>query len=277
MASITQRREVTDTKWDHEFHTLRRENLFQNPPTDKSAYPALRAAIAPHIDSFNALFCENGLISEGIADIGTKTMLDGDDNKGPAGKNSLNIRVKSVFVEKSMLPLSNKFSTRNREIMPAECRERHVTYRGKMGATFEYQVNDGDWKSMTRDLGQLPLMLLVGPADEGRLLAKLIITVESLPLGERFTCTARSQEGGGRRIGRLLRGQRYRKADPSASSESQEFPNGHRASIVRRKRSSILEIWYAHAFSTTRSDITNKCPTLPQRRKCHVPFLVAEE
>lgn len=153
----------TDTKWDHEFHTLRRENLFRNPPKDRSAYPALKAAIAPHIESFNALFGAEGLIAQGLLDIGTKTYLDGDDRDGPAGKNSLKIRVKEVFVQKSVLPPSNKFSVKNRDILPAECRERHVTYRGKMSARFEYQINNDDPKTFERDLGQLPLMLMVCP------------------------------------------------------------------------------------------------------------------
>jgi DNA-directed RNA polymerase I subunit RPA2 len=158
----------TNTTWDHEYHTLRREHLFRNPPKDRSAYPALKAAIAPHIESFNALFGADGLIAQGLLDIGTKTYLDGDDREGPAGKNSLKIRVKEVFVEKSMLPASNKFSTKNREILPAECRERHVTYRGKMSARFEYQINNGDTKEFVRDLGQLPLMLMVCVGIESR-------------------------------------------------------------------------------------------------------------
>ena len=61
-----------------------------------------------------------------------------------------------------MLPASNKFSTRNREILPAECRERHVTYRGKLSARLEYRINNGDSKEVIRELGQLPIMLLVG-------------------------------------------------------------------------------------------------------------------
>ncbi|PBP21252.1 beta and beta-prime subunits of DNA dependent RNA-polymerase [Diplocarpon rosae] len=150
----------TDTRWSCEYDTLRRENLFRNPPNDHSAYPALKAAIAPHIESFNAIFGENGTISQAILDIGEKTYLDGDDRKGPAGKNSLKIKVVEVFVEKSVLPASNKFSTKNREILPAECRERHVTYRGKMSAKFEFRINDGDPRTFIRDLGQLPLMLM---------------------------------------------------------------------------------------------------------------------
>jgi DNA-directed RNA polymerase I subunit RPA2 len=33
------------------FDTLRRENLFRNPPTDKTAYPTLAAAVDPHIEA----------------------------------------------------------------------------------------------------------------------------------------------------------------------------------------------------------------------------------
>lgn len=150
----------TNTKWTHEFDTIRREKLFRDPPKDHSAYPALTAAVAPHIESFNALFEKDGLIAQGLLDIGSKTYLDGDDRLGPSGKNRLTVRIKEVFVEKSMLPPSNKFSTKNREILPAECRERHVTYRGKMSARMEYSINNGDPKEFIRDLGQLPLMLM---------------------------------------------------------------------------------------------------------------------
>jgi len=152
----------TDTKWSYEYETLRRENLFRNPPKDHTAYPALKAAISPHIESFNALFGENGTIAQGLLDIGEKVYIDGDDRTGPAGKNIMRIKVKEVFVEKSMLPMSNKFSTRNREIFPAECRERHVTYRGRMSAKFEFRINNGDPKEFVRDLGQIPLMMMVG-------------------------------------------------------------------------------------------------------------------
>lgn len=151
----------TDTNWTHEFDTLRRENLFRNPPTDYTAYPSLAAAIKPHIDSFNALFEKDGLIAHGLRDIGTKTFLDGDEGHAPATRNKLSIRIKDVFVEKSKLPASNKFSTKNREILPAECRERHVTYRGRLSARLEYWINSEDPKEFIRDLGQIPIMLMV--------------------------------------------------------------------------------------------------------------------
>lgn len=161
MAPVKTKKGGTNTKWTADFDTLRREHLFRNPPTDHSAYPALQAAIEPHINSFNALFEKDGLVAQGLKDIGAKTYLDGDERTGPAGKNKLTVRVKEVFVEKAQLPPSNKYSTRNREILPAECRERHVTYRGKMSARLEYRINGGDPVEFIRDLGQIPLMLKV--------------------------------------------------------------------------------------------------------------------
>ena len=161
MAPATSKKGGTNTKWSTEFDTLRRENLFRNPPKDHSAYPALQAAIEPHVNAFNALFEKDGLVSQGLKDIGAKTYLDGDDRAGPAGKNRLTVRVKDIFVEKAQLPASNKYSTRNREILPAECRERHVTYRGKMSAKLEYRINGGDPVEFIRELGQLPIMLKV--------------------------------------------------------------------------------------------------------------------
>lgn len=161
MAPVKTKRGGTNTKWSSDFDTLRREELFRNPPKDHSAYPMLQAAIEPHINSFNAVFEKDGLLAQSLKDIGAKTYLDGDERLGPAGKNKLTVRIKEVFVEKAMLPASNKFSTRNREIMPAECRERHVTYRGKMSARLEYRINGGDPVEFIRELGQIPLMLRV--------------------------------------------------------------------------------------------------------------------
>ena len=142
----------TNTKWSSDFDTVRRENLFRNPPQDHSAYPALQEAVRPHIESFNALFDHGKLIEAGLRDIGTKTFV------GP-GKDKFSVRVREVFLGKAQLPASNKHSTTNRLIYPAECRERHATYRGKLSAKLEFKVNNGEWKETVRELGQVPLML----------------------------------------------------------------------------------------------------------------------
>ncbi|KAK4034166.1 DNA-directed RNA polymerase I subunit RPA2 [Parachaetomium inaequale] len=153
--------ERTNTSWDHEYNTLRREKLFRNPPTDQTAYPALQLAVDPHIESFNALFRTDGtpgLLDHALAEIGTKTFLDGDDRAAPAGKNKLTVRYKSVTLQRSQVPPSNKFAKR-REIFPAECRERHVSYRGKLTAVLEFSINDGEPQEFVRELGQMPIMV----------------------------------------------------------------------------------------------------------------------
>ena len=149
----------TDTTWSTEYDTRRREKLFRHPPKDRTAYPALQAAVQPHIDSFNALIEPGGLFEHALRDIGTRVMLDGQP--GDRHRNRLGLRIKEVFIERAHIPLSNKVSTSNREVFPAEARERHVSYRGKFRVRLEYQVNDEDWKDVVRELGFLPIMLKV--------------------------------------------------------------------------------------------------------------------
>lgn len=163
----------TDTDWSVEYDTLRRERLFRQPPKDHSAYPELQEAIRPHVDSFNALFENSKVLEAGLRDIGTKTFLDGvdlsqeqidearEEGRSLPRKNRLQLRIRELFLEKSVLPATNKFSTRNRQIYPAECRERHATYRGRLRGRLEYRINDGDWKESVREFGQLPIMLRV--------------------------------------------------------------------------------------------------------------------
>ncbi|KAG8532640.1 DNA-directed RNA polymerase I subunit RPA2 [Bacidia gigantensis] len=157
--------------WTAEFETVKRQKLFQKPPKDTTAYPALSDAIDPHIESFNALLEGSKLLEAGLRDIGAKICLDGEREtpeqrrqrkevgRSRPHRNRLSIRVRNVFLDKATLPITNRVSTRNREVLPAECRERHVTYRGKFRCTLQYKVNDGKWDESIRELGQLPIML----------------------------------------------------------------------------------------------------------------------
>ena len=160
----------TDTHWTTEFDTLRRENLFRNPPIDHTAYPALIEAVQPHIESYNGLFENDNILESALKDIGTKTFLEveetteerearEEEGRPTEKRNRFSSRIKSLFLEKAAIPQTNKFSTRNREIYPAECRERHATYRGRLRAKAEFRVNNGDWQEYMADLGQIPIML----------------------------------------------------------------------------------------------------------------------
>lgn len=71
----------------HTFNTLARESTFKHPPTVSSAFPILNEFVAPHIESFNALFDDSGLpfgdgdglglLSLAIKDIGERVVFDG--------------------------------------------------------------------------------------------------------------------------------------------------------------------------------------------------------
>jgi DNA-directed RNA polymerase I subunit RPA2 len=155
---------ATNTKWSTEFDTVRRHKLFKNPPTDHTAYPLLAATIEPHIKSFNSIFEPNGQLEEAIKDIGTKVFLDGNPlatGKDDVPRNKLSVRIREVVLQKAQIPPQNKHTVLRREILPSECRERHITYRGKMTARLEFKVNNGDWKDLPREIGNFPIMLRV--------------------------------------------------------------------------------------------------------------------
>ncbi|KAK4613780.1 DNA-directed RNA polymerase I subunit RPA2 [Fulvia fulva] len=150
------------SKWSVEYDTLKREELFRNPPSRGSAYPQLQDAIKPHVESWNNIFADGGQLSHALKDIGTKTFLDGDARTAAQDgtrRNRLQLRVKQLYLEKSTLPSSNKTQTDKREILPVECRERHCTYRGRFRGRLEYRINNGEWQETIRDFGHLPIML----------------------------------------------------------------------------------------------------------------------
>ncbi|EGV64922.1 DNA-directed RNA polymerase I subunit rpa2 [Yamadazyma tenuis] len=140
------------------FRTLEREQRFQNPPKDKSAYPMLYEAIEPHIGSFNALTegAHGGLLNLAVKDIGAKTIFDSTstDRLG----NKLMIKVDSVEIGKPSIPTNDKLSL-NSNTLPYECRERMISYRSKLRLKVTWSVNDGEEMSEIRDCGLLPVML----------------------------------------------------------------------------------------------------------------------
>jgi len=164
---------ATKTKWNHEYETLRREGLFRNPPSDHTAYPLLHNAVRPHIESFNAIFGGSGssssssvvgaekfLMKHAIADIGTRWFRDGELS-GTSNQNDLKIRILSVGLRKSEVQASRTSINQNLRLFPWECRERGVTYKGRLTATFEYSINGGDPVQFEKDLSSAPILVKV--------------------------------------------------------------------------------------------------------------------
>ncbi|KAK0785207.1 hypothetical protein LTR02_010270 [Friedmanniomyces endolithicus] len=150
-------------KWTTDYDTLQRHKLFRDPPSSRTAYPNLAEAIKPHVDSFNSIFAPNGQLHHALKEIGSKAFLDGDpslvdDAPEPARRNRLEVRVKEVFLDQSQVPPGNKLQG-NRDILPVECRERHVTYKGRFRGRLAYRVNNGEWKETVREFGYIPIML----------------------------------------------------------------------------------------------------------------------
>ena len=79
----------------HTFNTLARESAFRNPSSHGSAFPILNDFVAPHIESFNALFDDSGLpfgdgdghglLSLAIKDIGERVVFDGSAESTSGG------------------------------------------------------------------------------------------------------------------------------------------------------------------------------------------------
>ncbi|KAK3070016.1 DNA-directed RNA polymerase I subunit RPA2, partial [Teratosphaeriaceae sp. CCFEE 6253] len=147
-------------RWTTEYDTLQRHKLFRDPPSKETAYPSLAEAIKPHVDSYNTIFAQDGQLQHALKEIGSKVFLDGEPIDGSAARarNRLEVRVKEVFLDKSMVPASNKLDG-NRDILPVECRERHATYRGRFRGRLTYRINNGEWKETVREFGHIPIML----------------------------------------------------------------------------------------------------------------------
>ncbi|CAE6454657.1 unnamed protein product [Rhizoctonia solani] len=155
------------------FDTLRREDAFRNPSKTSNEVPILQELVAPHIESFNALFDDSnltledgdgkGLLSLGIKDLGPKVVFDGAGTLGEASGaagwgNRLSIRVSDIAVGRPMVSDKDR-NVVERQVYPSEARERLTSYRGKLTVKLAWSVNGGPEHEESRDCGLLPIMV----------------------------------------------------------------------------------------------------------------------
>jgi len=67
------------------FGTLEREHRFRHPSHDQTAFPALSDAVAPHIQSFNAL-TDDSLLDYAVKDLGVKSVFDTEEVQESSNK-----------------------------------------------------------------------------------------------------------------------------------------------------------------------------------------------
>ncbi|CAE6506232.1 unnamed protein product [Rhizoctonia solani] len=155
------------------FDTLRREDAFRNPSKTGNEVPILQELVAPHIESFNALFDDSnltledgdgkGLLSLGIKDMGPKVVFDGTGALGEASAaagwgNRLSIRISDIAVGRPMVSDKDR-NVVERQVYPSEARERLTSYRGKLTVKLAWSVNGGPEHEESRDCGLLPIMV----------------------------------------------------------------------------------------------------------------------
>ncbi|KAI4522742.1 beta and beta-prime subunits of DNA dependent RNA-polymerase [Schizophyllum commune Loenen D] len=155
------------------FDTLKREKLFRHPPRDSASYNILNEFVAPHLESFNALFDDSGLpsgdgdgrglLSLGIEEIGERVVFDGDgrpeSEHGATGwGNRMRIWIDSVNIARPMLSDRETFS-KQRKIFPTEARERLTSYRGRMTMKICWTDSHGNKNDMVKECGLVPIMV----------------------------------------------------------------------------------------------------------------------
>ncbi|KAI8459705.1 DNA-directed RNA polymerase I subunit A2 [Phakopsora pachyrhizi] len=146
------------------FNTLQREKTFRNPSNRHTQNPAIHELVAPHIQSFNALFGAQdgspGLIGLAVEDLPSKVVFD-SRSKAKDGtalpRNRLEFKISEVFVSNPMT-FEKGDASRDR-VYPYEARERLSTYAGKLSAKITWSLNHGTPQSEHRDFGLLPIMV----------------------------------------------------------------------------------------------------------------------
>ncbi|KAF8897916.1 hypothetical protein BD779DRAFT_1432675 [Infundibulicybe gibba] len=155
------------------FNTLDREKTFKHPPEKGSPYNILNEFVAPHIESFNALFDDSGLpsgdgdgrglLSLALKDIGERVAFDGngrvDSESGPRGwGNRMRIWIEQVTIARPMVPDKDR-SAKERRVFPTEARERLTSYRGRMTIKLCWTDLHGQQHDMPKDCGLVPIMV----------------------------------------------------------------------------------------------------------------------
>ncbi|KAJ7639384.1 DNA-directed RNA polymerase I polypeptide 2 [Roridomyces roridus] len=140
-----------------------------NPPENGSTYNILNEFVAPHIESFNALFDDSGLpsgdgdgrglLSLGVEDIGERVVFDGNGKPDDGGwGNRMRIWFESPNISRPMVPDKDKHST-TRKVFPSEARERLTSYRGRMTIKLCWTDPAGERHEMPKDCGLVPIVV----------------------------------------------------------------------------------------------------------------------
>ncbi|KAJ3197967.1 hypothetical protein HDU82_001337, partial [Entophlyctis luteolus] len=144
---------MPDPENNTHFHTLERQRVAVNPSEGRPHHPRIAALSAPHIESYNSMFLfgsglkADGLIDKALRNIGSKTII--------LGGNKMEFWISNLTVSKPLLHNSRGASG---TLYPSECRERGISYKGKLQGKLNWRVNGGSVISEAKLFGDLPIM-----------------------------------------------------------------------------------------------------------------------
>ncbi|KAI9168642.1 hypothetical protein H9P43_008015 [Blastocladiella emersonii ATCC 22665] len=144
----------------HHFAPLERTKNAQSPPSNASLYPHLHSLVAPHLESFNNLTdLGNGdsLLNLYVNEVGKFAAFDRKSDKYDGLGNKLTFWIEELSLTKPTIP--DKAKADKRLTYPTECRERLVSYRGRLQAKLCVSLNDGAPQRITTDMGAIPIMV----------------------------------------------------------------------------------------------------------------------
>ena len=120
-------------------------------PSSAEVHANLESLFSPHVDSYNQ-FLDEGLDAL-VANLEHVELEAGDGGTCQTVK----VWIQSVSVGQPMR--SEVGSLDAKQMYPAECRERNLTYRAALNAVICRQVGDEEPETYTRKLGLLPVMV----------------------------------------------------------------------------------------------------------------------
>lgn len=121
-----------------------------NPSEGESTIPDLHKLIEPHLKSYNNIF-DQDLLDIAIQNIEHRYAIDLDGNR-------IKFWVEDVKVTKPMLSEKESMSI-ERRLYPKECRERGISYQGKLSCRLFWSINDGPIQSEEKSMGYIPVAI----------------------------------------------------------------------------------------------------------------------
>ncbi|XP_023247009.1 DNA-directed RNA polymerase I subunit RPA2 isoform X3 [Copidosoma floridanum] len=111
--------------------------------------PLLQVLGKPHVDSFNYM------LEEGLS--GTIKNLTPVYLTLPSG-DKIELKFEHVSISRPAVP-SGTIGVSNSKILPTECRQRAVTYKGRINAKIAWSINGRKQETLERCLGEIPIMV----------------------------------------------------------------------------------------------------------------------